>query len=174
MLGTQTLDAQNSFLLKVLSLVWSNTLSKGWKMTHKYGMIDCCLFSIDRVTNAFIALEQSFLLQYHQWTSKFIHSTFSERQRGPHKAPQRVLQVDTTNEFAYIPKSIFHLFYRIKSKLLGFQQSDQRMFPFTGPYASCLSVHPQEITTLLFLSSQYRSLLFYAQKCAYSSILILI
>ena len=151
MLGTQTLDAQNSFLLKVLSLVWSNTLSKGWKMTHKYGMIDCCLFSIDRMTNAF-TLEQSFLLQYHQWTSNFIHSTFSERQRGPHKAPQRVLQVDTTNEFAYIPKSIFHLFYRIKSKLLGFQQSDQRMLPITGPYASCLSVHPQEITTLSYFS----------------------
>ena len=106
-------------------------------------MIDCCLFSIDRMTNAFIALEYSFLLQYHQWTSNFIHSTFSERQRGPHEAPPKVLQVDTTNEFAYRPKSIFHLFYRIKSKLLGFQQSDQIMLPITGPYASCLSVHPK-------------------------------
>ena len=115
-------------------------------------MIDCFLFSIDRMTNAFIALEQSFLLQYHQWTSKFIHSTFSEMQRGPHKAPQRVLQVDTTNEFACRPKSIFHLFYRRKSKLLGFQQSGQRMLPTTGPYASCSSIHPQEISTLSYFS----------------------
>lgn len=104
------------------------------------------------MTNAFIALEESFLLQYHQWISKFILSTFYEMQRGPHKAPQRVLQVDTTNEFACRPKSVFHLFYRIKSKLHGLQQSDQRMFPITGPYASCLSVHPQEITTLSYFS----------------------
>lgn len=94
-----------------------------WPINMEWLIVDFP-FSIDRMTNAFIALEESFLLQYHQWTSKFILSTFYEMQRGPHKAPQRVLQVDTTNEFACRPKSVFHLFYRIKSKLHGLQQSD--------------------------------------------------
>lgn len=93
-----------------------------------------------------------------------------------YKTSQTVLQADTTNEFAHRLKSICHPFYRIKSKLLRPQQSVRSMFPITGPHASCLSVQPQAITTLSCFSvpNSNHYLLFYAQQCAYSSVVVFI
>ena len=72
-------------------------------------MIDLLMiFHIPQMEWQIHSLHQNchFSTQHHQWTLKIIHNTFSEMQKGLYKAPQMVLQADTTNVLEHRQKSI--------------------------------------------------------------------
>lgn len=106
------------------------------------------------MANTFIALKLPLFLQHHQWTLKIIHNTFSEMQMILYKAPQMVLQAETTNVLEHRQKSIYHSLYRVMCELLKPQQSYQSMSPMQGHTPPASLFTPKKSPHFLLLVSK--------------------
>lgn len=124
-------------------------------MINKYSLIDWL--------RVFHFLQMWWKMHSLNWNCYFSSNTISG-----HQKLSIVLSLKCKRNFIKPPKqglnqtlpmywhTVGSPFYRIMAKLLESQQSDQSMYPLTGPH-TCLPVCPQTITTLSCLSPQVKS-----------------